>query len=155
MRTERKEIQKIEHATIYIANDGTEFRDEDECRKYENTAECAIKEMFNKLNPQVTYNVGDSNPFYVLGCDDDLYAVKIENTNQLEIVNKWIRVQDKYQSNTLGDDAIGTIQLINNYLDGILILGTPEQLKEKYCEAIDQLFDKLVEKSEEPKGENV
>lgn len=29
MRTERKEIQKIEYVTTYIANDGTEFKSEE------------------------------------------------------------------------------------------------------------------------------
>ena len=157
MRTERTEVQKIEYVTKYIANDGEEFLDEEACKKYEKTAECAINGMFKKLKVQETACIGDGEPFGQFGYEDYLYAVKIENADQLEIVNKWIVSNDNYsccEKQLIGADKIGAIQLIDVYDGGVWTVGTPEELKEKYIKAIDKLFDKLIEKAEETKGEN-
>lgn len=157
MRTEKKEIQKIEYVTTYIANDGTEFKSEEECRKYEETAECAIRGMFKGLKPQHTERIGESGGlFTAFDYDDDVFAVKVENASQLEILNKWVKMLDP--GNYLPcftDEAIGTIQLIvENYDGNLWFLGTPEEFKKLLNEEVDSLFNKLIEKAEEPKGEN-
>lgn len=157
MTTKEQKIERVEYSKIYVANDGTEFRNEEECRKYEKTASCAINGMFRKLKFQETCYIGDGEPFGLFGYEDTLYAVEIENTDQLEIVNKWICDNDSYsccEKQLIGADKIGTIQLICLYDGGVFTVGTPEELKEKYCKAIDELYNKLIEKAEEPKEEN-
>ena len=156
MTVKEKEIKRVEIKKIYVANDGTEFSTEEECKKYEKTAECAINGMFKKLKVQETCCIGDGEPFGSFGYEDTLYAVKIENTDQLEIVNKWIADNDNYsrcEKQLIGADKIGTIQLIDVYDGGVWTVGTPEELKEKYIKAIDKLFDELIDKTEETKGE--
>lgn len=154
MKTERKEIQKIEYVTTYIANDGTEFKNEEECKKYEATAECVINKMFKGLNLQETLLEDDYNLTMFYG-DDSIYAVKIENLNQLEIVNKWIRMRSDDSCFGYPDDVIGTVQIIRETYDGTLwFLGTPEELKKSLSKVIDSFFDKLIDTAEETKGEN-
>ena len=152
MRTEKKEIQKIEYVTTYIADDGTEFKSEEECKKYEQTATCAINGMFNKLKIQKFENVAEYEPFNNFYCEDTMYAVKIESVEQLEIVNKWIK--DHGDNRFLGSETIGTFQLLNEFEGGIWPIGTPDKLKEEYCKGVDKFFDTLIEKAEESKGEN-
>ena len=154
MTIKEEEIKRVEIKKIYVAKDGTEFDTAEECKKYEETAKCAINGMFNKLKVQYTYGVGEYEPFHTFYCEDELYAVKIENADQLEITNKWIKSIDP-SNEAIGADAIGTIQLINTYDGGggAWIIGTPEKLKEIYCKGIDKLYNKLIEKTEETKGE--
>lgn len=143
MKTERKEIQKIEYVTTYIANDGTEFKSEEECIKYETTARCAIDGMFKSLPMQITNYFGDCDPFCDINSDSTLYAVKIENVDQLEIVNRWIKESDIYDQNYfLGEGYIGSIALISTNWEGATwVLGSVESLKKSCCDEIDKWVD--------------
>lgn len=152
MTTKEQRIERVEIKKIYVAKDGTEFENEGECLKYEQTARCAINGMFEKLNAQRTDGLGENEPFNLFYCEDTMYAVKIENENQLEVVNKWIK-QEEYSAKCLGVEAIGTIQLINRYDGGVWVAGTPDDLKKRYIDGVDALFNKLIEKSEESKQE--
>ena len=154
MKTERREYKRYEN--IYIANDGTEFKSEDECKKYEATAVCAINQMFDKIPKQITHSLGDSFG-YGFGYDDSLYAIKIDSIEDVEVVNKWLLRSGDANENArscIGADAVGTIQLFSSYdYDNyIWNIGTPEKMKKDYCDCIDRLFDSLVEKPQE--GEN-
>lgn len=42
MQTEFREIVKKETYEIYIASDGTTFKDKEECKRYEDTAKCVL-----------------------------------------------------------------------------------------------------------------
>lgn len=151
MKIEKKEIQRIEYKNIYIANDGTEFSTAEECKKYEQTAQCAINQAFNKLPIQSTYDPSGSASFPYFGCEDTLNAVRIRDVNDLEIVNKWICSKPGFETSCLGAEAIGTIQLIvtYDYDNGVWCLGTPEELKRKYANFVDEICNKLVEKEGE------
>lgn len=49
MKKIEKEIQRVEKNVVYVANDGTEFSLESECRKYEESAKCVLMTKYNKL----------------------------------------------------------------------------------------------------------
>jgi len=157
MTTKEQKIERIEIKKIYVADDGTEFQSEEECKKYEQTARCVINGMFHKLKIQKTYGVGDCEPFNFFGYEDCVYAVKIENMNQVEIVNKWMKSENSCHINEsyLGADAVGTIQLLSPFEGGVWVIGTPDELKETYNKAIDNLFVALVEKVEDMKEETI
>lgn len=147
MRKERKEFKKIEYKDVFIANDGTEFSSEDECRKYEGTCKCAINAMFEEIPQQKTY-MDYVDKFQMFGSEDIMHAIKIRSLEDVEVVNKWIKSQDASNSG-IGTDTIGTIQLVNQYDTCTYCFGTPEDLKKVYADAIDSLVEKLVEKPEE------
>lgn len=150
MEIKEKRIERVEIKKYYVAADGTEFASEEECRKYEDTARCAINAMFEKLEMQKTFCVGDSidmlTPF---SYDDNMYAVKVRDINDVETINKWIKAAHKDNA-VLGAETIGTIQLLDMYdCSSVWCIGTPDDLKAKYARAVDELVDKLVEKTEE------
>ena len=153
MTTKEQRIERVEIKKIYVANDGTEFQNEEECRKYEQTAKCTINAMFKKLKIQRTENVGYKlEDIFALCYEDNVFAVKIENVDSLEIVNKWICSHAGHHDDAvIGNEAIGTIQLIDVYDGdyGAWVVGTPDDLKKQYCDAIDKLYNKLVDKTEE------
>lgn len=152
MRTEKKEIQKIEYVTTYIANDGTEFKSEEECKKYENTARCAINEMVKRIPRQDTYD-SENNGLPYFGCDDTVTAFKIRSVDDVEAVNKWLLDLDPVncKSLCLGTETVGTIQLFCLYNDGCDVwkLGSVEDLKNTYLKAIDSFVNTLIDKEGE------
>lgn len=155
MRVEEREIKTYKE--IYIANDGTEFATQEQCEEYEKTAQCAIEAAFKSLPMQCSHNIMDSGFFPYFGCDDSVYAIKIRNVNDLEIVNKWlIETFGKHGDEVacLGADAIGTIQLIEtyDYDNEFFLVGTPESLREHFMKGVDRMIEELVGKGE--KGEN-
>ena len=65
MEIVRKEVKTIK--IVYTASDGTEFTSQDECRKYEASASCAIKEAFYKCR----INKENHSEWSVFGCGSD------------------------------------------------------------------------------------
>ena len=150
-----KQITK--EVVTYVADDGTIFNSEEECNKYEQTANFAINVAFSKLELQRNEYVGDRDPFCMFSCEDDVIAVKVKNANDVEIINKWIasRYDAKCKPELLiGAETIGTIQLfcIYDFDNGVWELGTPEDLKKMFIDGVDKLIDKLI--LEEKKEEN-
>lgn len=41
--------ERVDEYNVYVASDGQEFRNEEECRKYEESAECTINTMLRKI----------------------------------------------------------------------------------------------------------
>lgn len=50
MKINKKEVTRTEKVTEYIAEDGTVFKDENECKLYEESALFAVKKTLKKLN---------------------------------------------------------------------------------------------------------
>jgi len=144
MRIEEQKIQRVEIKKTYISDDGIAFPTMEACKEYESTSKFVINKMFSSLNIQKNECVGDWDDLRCFGCDDTVYAIKIRNASDLEIVNKWIGTHE-YANDFLKVEAIGTIQLICEYdFDSSLWnIGTPDDLKKMYCRVIDYMFDKL------------
>ena len=70
---EKKEIEKIKksYVTVYVANDGTEFEDEAECRKYEKSALCVLMARYNQLVIRST----NEYEMFGGGCEETLVDV--------------------------------------------------------------------------------
>lgn len=131
----------------YVAIDGEVFSTREECETYERTTIDAIDAQFKKLPMQISEGFIEDTCFNEFTCDDDMYAVKIENAEQLEIINKWLTAH--HNTDKIGIDKIGTIQLIDFYDDDdVWILGTPTEFKERCCKDIDTFFGKLIKEGE-------
>lgn len=155
MEIREQEIIKKEYKKIYVANDGLEFSSEEECKKYEESAKGAINAMFNSLEHHKVDQAGDDMPYYWC-CDDELLAVKIHNETELRIVNQKLSQINNYYGELLPASAIGTVQVIEfyDYCNGgepysAFCVGTPEEMKKKYCDWIDKRFVKPFEESEQ------
>lgn len=53
---------KTETKTVYIADDGTKFADENECKKYENSAALAYKTMLEGVLTPINGSFGSDSP---------------------------------------------------------------------------------------------
>lgn len=49
MKVISKERTHVEKYNVYVANDGTEFNNEDECRKYDDSAKGVLNAMLRKI----------------------------------------------------------------------------------------------------------
>lgn len=164
MKKERKEIIRKEYKDIYIAIDGEEFTSEEECKKYEQTAEAVINAAFEKTkfgNP--VHNVGDQ--FYSWGCEEDLFCVHITDEHDLHDVNMWMMAHDVSPCGYLwcrGDrgkvqfdtDEIGTIQVLSVVCDcDYYAYGSFEQMQEYLHREADKVINALIEPKKDKEEE--
>lgn len=82
-----KEIQKEfvikRYDTSFVANDGTEFTTKEECKKYEESAKCALMARYNLLV------IKDSDCFslFGFGSDEDvIHVVKVESEDDVNLI---------------------------------------------------------------------
>lgn len=93
---EKIQKQRVSYYDVYVANDGTEFNSEDECKKYDKSAEGVLNAMLSKMvvkeaTEEDIFSFGGSdNPVQVLAPtgDDDkkiilqLYLLKNPHLNK-------------------------------------------------------------------------
>lgn len=146
MTIKEEKIIREEVKATYIAFDGTEFKNREECEKYEDTAECAIKGAFFKSNVKYVAWECFMDATYNNGYDDEIYVVEIKDENDLKVINQFLKLYKANNPylNMLGADAIGTTQIFvcYDFATQLAHMGTPEEMKRRYCEAIDKYFSK-------------
>jgi len=69
MKTIQKE--RVSHYEMYIANDGTEFDDRDECKKYDESAAGVLSAMLQKI----VVKESNEERLFDFGCSDNLVQV--------------------------------------------------------------------------------
>jgi hypothetical protein len=85
-----KSIDKIIKETVYVASDGTEFRDKEQCRKYEDSAKCVL---MSRYTPNVIKTISEDDLFMCGSCEYkyDLFHLKhnwqIDVLIQLDFLN--------------------------------------------------------------------
>jgi hypothetical protein len=87
-----KEKPMVQKITMFVANDGTEFFDREECRKYEESALGVLRSKIAKLI------VGKGNAWEVLGGFDDhaLVAIKMEKPEDLDTVKQFFLMEQHW-----------------------------------------------------------
>lgn len=91
MRTQTREVIKKEEVTIYIADDGKEFNNEEDCIKWEESYEYVIKKSFDKI-PQIKVPYGEES--YVGGnLDDYIIIAKPRTVEDIVILEAYIKNQ--------------------------------------------------------------
>lgn len=72
-------VEKTTKVVMYQATDGTQFTTEEECRKYEESAKCALLTRYNSL---VINSVTENELFNGAGSEEYEYDVVKMNTEQ-------------------------------------------------------------------------
>lgn len=150
MRKNVEEKMVKQEVITWVANDGTVFKDEAECLKYEETARGVINGAFMNIKKKSETNAECiSEATGGVGYDDIIYAVEIDSEQTLKDVNMWLKFNgvDKVFSS----DKIGTVQLIDKYDGDIWLMGSIGEYKERFCKAIDSLIDWNKDEKEEVK----
>lgn len=157
--TERKEeLKRIETIIHYVATDGTEFQDKEECEKYEQSAKCALKSNFNKL----VIKSGTEQEFFTVGedCDTVVYAVKMKTAEDVLTVKQLWVIDNPYVYKECKDRVNKAFGLIDkayeeddilfveeSYDEGIYILNTRNNV---YFKLMNIQNDTEREDKEEP-----
>lgn len=141
MKTIRKEETITKQITEYEAFDGTVFTTEEECRKWEQSAKCAINANAKPLLLERSYvNVYEMQPF---GGEDTAYHIHPNDEKELKAITQWMAQFDC--GNLPTTDIIGKDVLV--IVDGCeyLYWATPDKIKEEFCKSVDALLFKAEE----------
>lgn len=76
---EKITIEKTTKIVMYQATDGTQFTTEEECRKYEESAKCAL---LTRYKPLVIGSITENNLFNGCGSEEYEYDIVKINTEQ-------------------------------------------------------------------------
>ena len=123
MKEITKECTHVEKYTVYEAVDGTEFTNQEECKKYE---ESALGVARGKVQPLF---VSTSNDAWTLmgGCDDHkVIAVKFKDTTDVDTFLQWLYLECPWYLNEHHRERKAVVESIvrttyNNREDVILI----------------------------------
>ena len=83
MKKIQKEVVIKRYDTMFVANDGTEFTTEEECKKYEESAKCALMARYNLL----VIKESDCFSLFGFGSDEDVInVVKVESKEDINLI---------------------------------------------------------------------
>lgn len=97
MREIKKEIIRKEYQTIYIATDGTEFHDRNECEKYEKSAMGVLNSRYMEL---VTKSMTEEDLNKSGSCENTIEIIKITNTDDIDVVAQLYCLTHSYENTT-------------------------------------------------------
>lgn len=146
---EIKKITKtIEEVVGYVAFDGTEFKEKEECEKYERTANAVIVQRFIKITVKELEEVvitGDGNNYLGSGCGDDWYdaLIKIENEDDLKAAQMYQNLVEhpkypyerKFTNDDIGKELVVSI---GEHHEHCYIYGTIDECVDAFRKAIMQ-----------------
>ena len=98
---EVKETREVVVRTEYIAEDGTVFRSEEECKKYEESALFAISKELKRLTKDNTsqYEINDN-----FSCDDTVEIFDVQTERDLENLRRYLYL--KMRKNGASEDSV-------------------------------------------------
>ena len=143
MKTIKKE--SVSYYNVFVAIDGTEFTNEDECKKYEATAYGVLSARYQKL---IINTDTEDNVFVGIGSDDRIVeAVRINSQTDADTVmqmyllinphldkdNRWLKRADSLINRALEEKDILLVGRYANeceYKENFWIDGTANSIKE-------------------------
>lgn len=106
----RKNVEKIEKTVVeekvtYIASDGTVFRDEENCKKWEKSYECTLQKTFNNMQKIEVESCMLGIPY-----DNEeatIFAVRPKSENDIVTLNSIQKFHSWGGNNILDFNSIG------------------------------------------------
>lgn len=100
MKKIQKEIVRKEYVSVFVANDGTEFSDEAECKKYDESAKGVLLAKYQ----QVVLKESDAYSLFGFGSDEEVIeVVKLNSKEDVDLIvqcylleNDYIKERDDY-----------------------------------------------------------
>lgn len=114
MQTEFREIIKKETYEVYTASDGTEFKDKEECKRYEDTAKCVL------LSKYKNWVIKSTNEWEIFdaGCEESYIDIirisedKIDTILQLTKLLGYTNEERLQKDRAMLESSIGELFLI-------------------------------------------
>lgn len=152
-------IKEIKEITGYSADDGTFFRDEEECRKYESTADAVIRGRFMKLfidKPFIECAIFEN---FGYGSEEhDMGVLLLKNEEDVRAANMYLNITSYKNINEFTSNDIGKRILVgyNNCCgeDTLYKYGTQEELVDKFRNDIDKFYNPEKYKKNEKEKES-
>ena len=150
MRTIEKE--KKSFYEVFVANDGTEFTDRDECRKYEESAKGVL---MAKIRPLVVKETTTEDLWGIGSCDNTMWIVKVDSQDAADIIMQvYLFVNEHLLSGKYTERIERARALVQRAfvegeflfiergyeMDGFYFIGTPNTMKDdldKLCVKYD------------------
>ena len=96
MKKIQKEIVRKEYVNVFVANDGTEFTDENECKQYDESAKGVL---FAKHNARIIKK-SDEYSLFGFGSEDNVIdVVKFENESDLDLTLQCYLLENPHLKN--------------------------------------------------------
>lgn len=161
-----KQTKTVEEIVAYVADDGTRFKTEEECKKYEESAEAAILKSFIDTcvcDKRDEYRFSECSIYEKFGYGSEEYdycVVNIKNENDLKIANMYAAFREPQESNNnrLTTDTIGKRVLValgnDDWNPVFVVLGTLEEEIEKFKKEMSLFFYTREEREEMKKEES-
>lgn len=134
-----KTTKTIEEITSYEAFDGTQFKTESECIKYEESAHSAVKKA--AWHYLVAERADDA---VFTCCEDSLCTFDVPDTTAYNIIRHWMELANLYHKELFTPDYIGKrVGVMHGYGDDFWFYSecaTKEQMLKFYTERIEKLF---------------
>lgn len=118
-----KEIEKeiVTKRFVYVAEDGTEFNDKDECRKYEESAKGVL---LGKYSPKVVKESYEYRVFGVGSEDNHLDIVRVETQEDADLILQLLFVHNSYYTDEAHKERREkVIAQVNSAIGDYLVVG--------------------------------
>ena len=83
-----KEIEKTYKEKVYVAVDGNEFKNEADCKEWENSYKCTIKQSFDKLPKKEIDGISVAFPY--ASSDDHVVVVEPSSLDDITVINAYV-----------------------------------------------------------------
>lgn len=78
----RERVQKSTY-NVYLANDGTEFSDKEECKKYEESAQGVL---MTKIKHLIVNDITEEAFWSFGSCDNTIWVIKVESQGDVDTI---------------------------------------------------------------------
>ena len=93
MKKIQKEIVRKEYVSVFVANDGTEFSDEAECKKYDESAKGVLLAKYQ----QVVLKESDAYSLFGFGSDEEVIeVVKLNSKEDVDLIVQCYLLENDY-----------------------------------------------------------
>lgn len=106
-----KEIEKTYKEKVYVAVDGKEFKNEADCKEWENSYKCAIQQSFDKL-PKLQVN-GLSVAFPCACDEDNVFVVEPKSLGDITLINAYAKAFLDDSATPMDTTCIGKKVVLN------------------------------------------
>lgn len=135
METKQIEVKSVK--TVYVAVDGTEFNDKEECRKYDESAIGVLKGRVKKLAVKVT---NEDDLLHSGGSDNESWVIIPKSADEVALIRQLLLVMGLKMEHTEElESQIGkVIWLTQNYDQDYMWFDTLEALTKRVSAECEQ-----------------
>lgn len=140
--------KEVKEVTGYVADDGTYFRSEEECEKYEQTANAVIKARFHKLFVGDSFQECSIFEDFGYGSEEfEMAVIQLNNEDDVKAANMYINItgsntnkKDGFTSDDVGKRILVGFNDVCGY-DCLYTYGTEDELVNHFRNDVDKFFN--------------